>query len=81
MQKGIWEILSLDIRNIINDAGFETFFEALLNQETHEYKDLQLLLALSEWFWYHVHVPFSEHRRNDVDTLRFLCHHWFEIGW
>ena len=43
--------MSPDIRNIINDAGFGTFFEALLNQETHEYKDLQLLLALSEHFW------------------------------
>ena len=51
MLKGIWGILSPDIRNIINDAGFETFFEALLNQETHEYKDLQLLLTLSERFW------------------------------
>ena len=40
MLKGPWEILSLDIRNIINEAGFETFFEALLNQETHKYKDL-----------------------------------------
>ena len=51
MLKGIWEILSPDIKNIINEAGFQTFFQALLNQETHEYKDLQLLLALSEWFW------------------------------
>ena len=51
MLKGIWEILSLDIKNIINDAGFQTFFEALLNQKTHKYKDLQLLLALSEQFW------------------------------
>ena len=40
MLKGIWEALSPDIRNIINDAGFGTFFEALPNQETHEYKDL-----------------------------------------
>ena len=51
MLKGPWEILSLDIRNIINELGFETFFEALLNQETHKYKDLQLLLALSKRFW------------------------------
>ena len=51
MLKGIWEILSPDIKNIINEAGFQTFFQALLNQETHEYKDLQLLLALSERFW------------------------------
>ena len=43
--------MSPNIRNIINDAGFGTFFEALLNQETHEYKDLQLLLALSKRFW------------------------------
>ena len=43
--------MSPDIRNIINDTGFQTFFEALLHQETHEYNDLQLLLALSERFW------------------------------
>ena len=43
--------MSPDIRNIINDTGFQTFFEALLHQETHEYKDLQLLLALLERFW------------------------------
>ena len=40
MLKGIWEALSPDIRNIINDAGFGTFFETSLNQETYEYKDL-----------------------------------------
>ncbi|KAL4607312.1 hypothetical protein ACB092_09G164400 [Castanea dentata] len=39
------------IKSIINEAGFGTFFEALLNHETHEYKDLQLLLALAEHFW------------------------------
>ena len=50
MLKGIWEALSPDIRNIINDAGFGTFFEALLNQETREYKHFQLLLALSNRF-------------------------------
>ena len=27
------------------------FFEALSNHKTHEYKDLQLLLALVERFW------------------------------
>ena len=32
--------LSPSIKNIINEAGFSTFFEALLNHETHEYKDL-----------------------------------------
>ena len=32
MLKGMWEILSPDIRNIINDAGFQTFFKVLLNQ-------------------------------------------------
>ena len=51
MLKGIWEILFLDIKNIINKAGFQTFFQALLNQETNEYKDLQLLLSLLERFW------------------------------
>ena len=40
MLKSMWETLSSNIKNIINDAGFVTFFEALLNQETHEYKDL-----------------------------------------
>ena len=42
--------LSPSIKNIINEVGFNTFFEALLNHETHEYKDLQLLLALAERF-------------------------------
>ena len=51
MLKGIWGVLSLDIKNIINEANFQTFFEALLNLEAHEYKDLQLLLALSKRFW------------------------------
>ena len=51
MLKGMWEALSPDIRNIINDASFGTFFEDLLNQDIYEYKDLQLLLALSERFW------------------------------
>ena len=50
MLKNMWEVLSPNIKNIINDAGFGTFFEALLNQETHEYKDLQLLLALAVRF-------------------------------
>ena len=50
MLKSIQEALSLTIRSIINDAGFGTFFKALLNQETYEYRDLQLLLALSECF-------------------------------
>ena len=43
--------MSPNIQNIINEVGFGTFFETLLNQETHEYKDLQLLLALAERFW------------------------------
>ena len=43
--------MSPNIKNIINEAGFGTFFEAPLNQETHEYKDLQLLLTLAERFW------------------------------
>ena len=51
MLKGIWEILSPNIKNIINEAGFQTFFQALLNYECHEYKDLQLLLSLSRRFW------------------------------
>ena len=38
--KDTWEALSPNIKNIINEVGFGTFFEALLNQETHEYKDL-----------------------------------------
>ena len=51
MLKGIWEILSPNIKNVINEAGFQTFFQALFNHDTYEYKDLQLLLSLSERFW------------------------------
>ena len=51
MLKSAWAALSPNIKNIINEAGFGTFFEALLNHEMHEYKDLQLLLALAERFW------------------------------
>ena len=43
--------MSPNIKNIINEVGFGTYFADLLNQETHEYKDLQLLLALAECFW------------------------------
>ena len=31
MLKGIWEILSPDIKNIIDEAGLQTFFQALLS--------------------------------------------------
>ena len=51
MLKNMWKALSPNIKNIINEAGFGTFFEAPLNQETHEYKDLQLLLTLAKRFW------------------------------
>ena len=51
MLKNMWEALSPNIKNIINDADFGTFFEALLNQKTYEYKDLRLLFALAEHFW------------------------------
>ena len=51
MLKSAWASLSLSIKNIINEASFGTFFEALSNHETHEYKDLQLLLALAKRFW------------------------------
>ncbi|KAK9996765.1 hypothetical protein SO802_021451 [Lithocarpus litseifolius] len=51
MLKSAWAALSPSIKNIINEAGFGTFFEALLNHKTHEYKDLQLLLALAKRFW------------------------------
>ena len=51
MLKNTWEELSPNIKNIINEANFGTFFETSLNQETHDYKDLQLLLALAERFW------------------------------
>ncbi|KAL0001951.1 hypothetical protein SO802_015732 [Lithocarpus litseifolius] len=51
MLKNSWAALSPSIKNIINEAGFGTFFETLLNQDTHKYKDLQLLLALIECFW------------------------------
>ena len=51
MLKNPWEALSPHIKNIINEVGFGTYFADLLNQETHEYKDLQLLLALADCFW------------------------------
>ena len=50
MLKSAWESLSPSIKNVINEVGFGTFFEALSNHETHEYKDLQLLLTLAEHF-------------------------------
>ena len=61
MLKDIWKILSLDIRNVICEVGFQTFFQALLNHDTHENKDLQLLLALSKRFW------------DTTCTFHFLC--------
>ena len=60
MFKSAWVALSPSIKNVINEAGFGTFFEALSNHETNEYKDLQLLLALAEHFWettYTFHFP------------------------
>ena len=51
MLKSACATLSPSIKNIINGAVFGTFFKALFNQETHEYKDLQLLLALTKCFW------------------------------
>ena len=60
MLKNTQAALSPSIKNIINEVGFGTFFETLLNQETHEYKDLQLLLALAEHLWdttYTFHFP------------------------
>ena len=51
MLKSAWAALSPSIKNVINEAGFGTFFETLSNHETHEYKDIQLLLALAEHFW------------------------------
>ena len=51
MLKSAWASLSPSIKNIINEVGFGTFFEALSNHETHEYRGLQLLLALAERFW------------------------------
>ena len=60
MLKSAWAALSPSIKNVINEAGFGTFFETLSNHETHEYKDIQLLLALAEHFWdatYTFHFP------------------------
>ena len=37
MLKSAWATLSPGIKNIINEAGIGTFFEALSNHETHEY--------------------------------------------
>ena len=50
MLKSAWATLSPCIENVIREAGFGTFFEALSNHETYKYKDLQLLLALAERF-------------------------------
>ena len=50
MLKSAWVTLSPCIENVIREASFGTFFEALSNHETYEYKDLQLLLALAERF-------------------------------
>ena len=62
-------MLSQDIRYVINEAGFKTFFQALLDHDTTEYKDVQLLVALSERFWDHLHLSFSRHWRGDVDIV------------
>ena len=51
MLKSARAALSPSIKNVINEVGFGTFFEALSNHEIHEYKDLQLPLALAERFW------------------------------
>ena len=51
MLKSAWAVLSPSIKSVINEASFGTFFKALSNHETHEYKDLQLLLALAKHFW------------------------------
>ena len=40
MLKSAWVALSPSIKNVINEASFGTFFEALSNHETNEYKDL-----------------------------------------
>ena len=51
MLKCRWEALSPNIKNIINEASFQTFFQAILDYDINKYKDLQLLLALLECFW------------------------------
>ena len=51
MLKSVWAASSPSIKSIINEASFNTFFKALSNHETYEYKDLQLFLALAECFW------------------------------
>ena len=80
MLKSAWATLCPSIKNIIDEAGFGTFFETLLNQETHEYKDLQLLLALAERFWdttYTFH--FQGIGKVMLTTYDFLHYHWFEF--
>ena len=44
-------MLSPYIRKVINDVSFKSIFQALWNYDTTEYKDLQLIMALSNWFW------------------------------
>ena len=79
--KNMWEALSPNIKNIINEAAFGTFYETLLNQETHEYKDLQLLLALLKRFWDTTctfHFPsIGEVMLTPYD---FFCYHWSKVG-
>ena len=81
MLKSTWASLSPSIKNIINEAGFGTFFKAPLNQETHEYKDLQLLLTLAERFWDTTctfHFPsIGEVMLTPYD---FFCYHWSKVG-
>ena len=79
MLKSMWEALSPNIKNIINDAGFGTFFEALSNQETHEYKDLQLLFALAECFW-DTTCTFHFPGIGEVMLTPYNCYHRSKVG-
>ena len=80
MLKNMWEALSPNIKNIISDAGFGTFFEALLNQKTHEYKDLQLLLTLTERFW-DTTCTFHFPGIGEVMLTPYDCYHRSKVGW
>ena len=79
--KNMWEVLSPNIKNIVNEASFGTFFKTLLNQETHEYNDFQLLLALAKHFWDTTctfHFPsIGEVMLTPYD---FFCYHWSKVG-
>ena len=79
MLKSAWATLSPCIENVIREAGFGTFFEALSNHETYEYRDLQLFLALVECFW-DTTCTFHFPGIREVMLTSYDFSHWSEVG-